>query len=45
MSVSLVVTRADAYTRAAAHRTMVAAVARIYEPGHKFDFCPMLESP
>jgi predicted P-loop ATPase len=25
--------------------TLLAAVTRIFEPGHKFDFCTVLESP
>lgn len=31
------------YHREAASLTMLGAVARIYEPGHKFDFVPILE--
>lgn len=34
----------NAYTREVAFKMMVAAVTRIYEPGHKFDFIPVLES-
>lgn len=33
----------DAYHRRAATLTMVGAVARAIEPGHKFDFVPILE--
>lgn len=33
----------DAYSREAAKLTLVAAVARIYEPGHKFDYVPIIE--
>lgn len=33
----------NAYTRAVSRLMMVAAVTRIYEPGHKFDFCPIIE--
>ncbi len=32
-----------AYFREAARCTLVAAVARVFEPGHKFDFVPILE--
>jgi predicted P-loop ATPase len=35
----------NAYTRAASAMTLLAAVTRIFEPGHKFDFCTVLESP
>jgi putative DNA primase/helicase len=35
----------NAYTRAASAMTLLAAVARVFEPGHKFDFCTVLESP
>lgn len=35
----------DTYHRQAAKLWLVAAVARIYEPGHKFDFCPVLVGP
>lgn len=31
------------YHRETAVKTLVAAVARIYEPGHKFDYVPILE--
>lgn len=31
------------YHRETAIKTLVAAVARIYEPGHKFDYVPILE--
>lgn len=31
------------YTREIAHHWMVSAVARIFEPGHKFDFVPILK--
>jgi len=33
----------DAYHRSVARLMMVAAVARIFEPGHKFDFATILE--
>ena len=33
----------DAYTRAVARKTLTAAVARIYEPGTKFDYMLILE--
>lgn len=33
----------NAYTREAARLMMVAAVARVYEPGHKFDFMVIVE--
>lgn len=33
------------YHREAARMVMVASVARIYEPGHKFDFAPVLQGP
>ena len=33
----------NAYTRAAFKLFMVAAVARTYEPGHKFDFCLIIQ--
>ncbi len=33
----------NAYYRQAALMTLVGAVARIYRPGHKFDFVPILE--
>lgn len=33
----------DAYTRSVSRLIMVAAVTRIYEPGHKFDFALILE--
>ena len=33
----------DAYSRSVARNMMVGAVARIYEPGHKFDFAVILE--
>lgn len=33
----------DAYHREAALLWLIGAVARIYEPGHKFDFVPILE--
>lgn len=32
-----------AYHRAAAKLTLLGAVARVFEPGHKFDFVPILE--
>lgn len=35
----------DAYTRAASRLFFVAAVARVFEPGHKFDYVPILEGP
>ncbi len=35
----------NVYHRATARMAMVASVARIYEPGHKFDFAPILEGP
>ena len=35
----------DAYHRLAARVMMLGAVARIHEPGHKFDFVPILEGP
>jgi hypothetical protein len=35
----------NAFTRAASAMTLLAAVARVFEPGHKFDFCTVLESP
>ena len=35
----------DAYHRLAARMILLGAVARIYEPGHKFDFVPILEGP
>jgi predicted P-loop ATPase len=35
----------NAFTRAASTMTLLAAVARVFEPGHKFDFCTVLESP
>lgn len=31
------------YTRQVARMFLIAAVARVYEPGHKFDFAPILE--
>ena len=34
-----------AYHRETAKLVMVASVARIYEPGHKFDYAPVLEGP
>lgn len=34
---------ANDYHREAAVNTLVGAVARVYEPGHKFDFVPILE--
>lgn len=39
--------RADdnVYHREAARMVMIASVARIYEPGHKFDFAPVLQGP
>ncbi|WP_157951558.1 virulence-associated E family protein [Agrobacterium pusense] len=33
------------YHRQAAVMWMVAAVARVYEPGHKFDYMPIIEGP
>jgi predicted P-loop ATPase len=33
----------NAYHRAIARMTLVGAVTRIFEPGHKFDFVPILE--
>lgn len=33
----------NAYYRNVARLTLVAAVTRVFEPGHKFDFCPILE--
>ncbi len=33
------------YTREAARMVMIASVTRIYEPGHKFDFAPVLQGP
>lgn len=33
----------NVYTREAARKYFIAAIARIYEPGHKFDFVPILE--
>ncbi len=33
----------DAYHRQTSRLTLVAAVARVYQPGHKFDFVPILE--
>lgn len=33
----------NAYHRATATLTLVGAVARVFEPGHKFDFVPVLE--
>lgn len=33
------------YHRDAARLVMVASVARIFEPGHKFDFAPVLQGP
>lgn len=33
----------DAYTRAVARLVLVAAVARVFEPGHKFDYAVILE--
>lgn len=35
----------NSYTREASGLIMIGAVTRIYEPGHKFDFVPILESP
>jgi len=35
----------NVYTRSAAVLFFVAAVARVFEPGHKFDFVPILEGP
>ena len=32
-----------AYARETARLTLIASVARIYEPGHKFDFAPVLQ--
>lgn len=32
-----------AYTRSIARLTLIAAVTRVYEPGHKFDFVPIME--
>ncbi len=34
-----------AYTRAVTRLFFVGAVARIYEPGCKFDYCPVLQGP
>lgn len=31
------------YYRTVAELTLTAAVTRVFEPGHKFDFCPILE--
>lgn len=36
-------TPSNAYYRTVARLTLVAAVCRVFEPGHKFDFCPILE--
>lgn len=33
----------NAYTRSVARLTLVAAVTRAFEPGHKFDYVPILE--
>lgn len=33
------------YHRETARMVMVASIARIYEPGHKFDFAPVLQGP
>lgn len=33
------------YTRAASRKTLVAAVSRIYNPGTKFDYVPILNGP
>ena len=33
------------YHREVARNTLVASVARIYEPGHKFDFSPIIQGP
>lgn len=33
----------NAYNRQAALMTLVGAIARVYRPGHKFDFVPILE--
>lgn len=33
----------DAYHRHVARLTLIAAVTRVFEPGHKFDFMPILE--
>lgn len=33
------------YHREAARIVMIASVARIFEPGHKFDFAPVLQGP
>lgn len=35
----------NAYHREVALKFCIAAVARIFEPGHKFDFMPILEGP
>lgn len=35
--------RGDAYTRSVSRLMLVAAVTRIYEPGHKFDYAVILE--
>ncbi|MBS0297422.1 MAG: PriCT-2 domain-containing protein [Proteobacteria bacterium] len=35
--------RDTAYIRSVARLTLVGAVARVFEPGHKFDFAPILE--
>lgn len=35
----------NSYTRAVSRRSMVAAVARIYQPGTKFDSVPILNGP
>jgi len=36
-------TPTNAYYNAVARLTMVAAVTRVFEPGHKFDYAPILE--
>ncbi len=35
----------DAYTRAVSRKSMVAAVARVYEPGCKYDYVPTFVGP
>lgn len=34
-----------AYARETARLVLIASIARIYEPGHKFDFAPVLQGP
>jgi predicted P-loop ATPase len=33
----------NAYTAAVGRKTIVAAIARVFDPGHKFDYCLVLE--